>query len=379
MFSVDDFRRAARKRLPRIVFDFLEGGALDEATLRLNVDDLAQVLLRQRVFRDVAEVDLAIELFGRRYDAPIAIAPMGLLSIFRPDADIALARAAQAAGTFFVHSAWSGTPLESVAAAAPGSVWAQLALWPDPALVDQHLERAARAGVQALVVAADVAMSSKRDRDLRNGFTMAGRPAVRGVVEALRHPRWVSRFVFGPRITFGDQSVDGRPMTLAEMSSFMDDENAGATWVDLAKIRQQWKGTLVVKGIMDADDARAALDAGADGVYVSNHGGRQFDGQPSTVAVLPRIADAVNGLAPILVDGGVRRGADVVRMRALGADVALIGRPAVYGAVQSGVDGATEVLDLLRDELAVAAAFIGASSYRSIGTDAVATNPLTTR
>jgi isopentenyl diphosphate isomerase/L-lactate dehydrogenase-like FMN-dependent dehydrogenase len=347
-----------------MVMDFLEGGALDETTLRANVDDLTAMRLQQQVLRDVSNIDLAVTVLDTTLRTPVAIAPMGLLSLFRPDADVSLARAARDAGTVFVHSAWSGSPLREVAAAAPGSVWSQMTFWPDARLVDLHLQRAHEAGIEVLVIAADVSVSSKRDRDLRNGFTMAGRPAVRSVLNAARKPRWLRDFLTGPRVTFGDQSVDGRPMNLKQMQEFMEHENASATWHDVKRIRSAWSGKIVVKGIMGADDARAAIDAGADAVYVSNHGGRQFDAQPSTAAALPSIAEAVAGRVPVLVDGGIRRGSDIVKLTALGADLCLVGRPAVYGLVHSGAAGVGRVLEVLTDEIAVALAFTGATRLR---------------
>ena len=342
-----------------MVMDYLDGGALDEVTLRANTADLAALRLQQRVLRDVRDIDLRVDVFGTQLRAPLAIAPMGLLSLFSPEADVSMARAAQGEGTVFIHSAWSGAALADVVASAPGSVWSQLNFWPDQRLVERHLKRAHRAGVDVLVVAADVSVSSKRDRDLRNGFTMAGRPSLRSVLNAARKPRWVARFLTGPRVTFGDQAIDGRPMTLRQMAEFMEHENAAASWADLERLRSRWPGRIVVKGIMSAQDARTAIDRGADAVYVSNHGGRQFDAQPSTAAALPAIATAVDGRVPVMVDGGIRRGSDVVKMTALGADLCLIGRPAVYGLVHAGASGVRQVLEVLTEETAVALAFTG--------------------
>ena len=267
MHSIRDYRGAAERRLPRMVMDFLDGGALDEITLRANVGDLSAVRLQQRVLREVSEMDLSVSVFGTTLRTPVGIAPMGLMSLFRPDADVALARAAQAAGTVFVHSAWSGTPLRDVAAAAPGSVWSQMTFWPDARLVEQHLQRAQDAGIEVLVIAADVSVSSKRDRDLRNGFTMEARPTPRSVLNAARRPRWLLNFLTSPRVAFGDQSVDGNPMNLKQMQEFMEHENTSATWRDVERIRALWPGRIVVKGIVSPDDARAAIDSGADAVY----------------------------------------------------------------------------------------------------------------
>ncbi|WP_327241448.1 alpha-hydroxy acid oxidase [Streptomyces sp. NBC_01320] len=371
--SINDFRRVARRRLPRIVFDYLEGGALDEITLRSNITDLATLHLRQSIMSDVSGIDLSTTVLGQTLRTPVLISPMGLLSLFHRDADIALARAARDAGTVFVHSAWSGMPLKKVAAAAPGAVWCQAAIWPDQRLVDQHLDRAEEADIPVLVLAGDVSVSSKRERDLRNGFTMQAHPTPRSVLNAATKPRWVANFLFGPKITFGDQSIDGRAMNLREMGEFMHDDNDTMTWDDVIRIRKRWPGKLAVKGVMCAQDARRAVDAGADAVFVSNHGGRQFDAQPSTAAALAEIAQAVDGQAEVLVDSGIRRGSDIVKMRALGATAGLIGRPAVYGLVHSGEAGVTAVLDILRDETATALAFTGNTNLNNLNASALAT------
>ncbi|WP_406016220.1 alpha-hydroxy-acid oxidizing protein [Streptomyces sp. NBC_00984] len=370
--NVNDFRRVARRRLPRIVFDYLEGGALDEITLRSHITDLAALHLRQSIMSDVSGIDLSTTVLGQTLRTPVLISPMGLLSLFHRAADIALARAARNAGTVFVHSAWSGTPLKKVAAAAPGSVWCQAAIWPDQRLVDKHLDRAEEADIPVLVLAGDVAVSSKRERDLHNGFTMQARPSPRSVLNAATKPRWVANFLFGPKITFGDQSIDGRAMNLREMGEFMHADNDAVTWDDVIRIRKRWRGKLAVKGVMNAQDARRAVDAGADAIFVSNHGGRQFDAQPSTVSALAEIAQAVDGRAEVLVDSGIRRGSDLVKMRALGATAGLIGRPAVYGLVHSGEAGVAAVLDILRDETATALAFTGNTTLNNLNASALA-------
>lgn len=377
--NINDFRRLARRRLPRIVFDFLEGGALDEITLRSNISDLSALRLRQSIMNDVSDVDLSTTVLGQTLRTPVLISPMGLLSLFRRDADLSLARAARSAGTVFVHSAWSGTPLKEVADAAPGAVWSQAAIWPDQRLVDKHLDRAEEAGIPVLVLAGDVAVTSKRERDLRNGFTLQARPAARGVLNAARKPRWVSNFLFGPKITFGDQSIDGRPMNLSEMSAFMHAENDSVTWGDVTRIRKRWRGKLAVKGVMTGTDARRAIDAGADAVFVSNHGGRQFDSQPSTVGALAEIVQAVDGQADVLVDSGIRRGSDIVKMRALGATAGLIGRPAVYGLVHSGEAGVSAVLDILREEIEIALAFTGNTTPDALTPSVLADSPASPR
>lgn len=365
--SVEHFRQVARRRLPRMVFDFLEGGALDESTLRANSDDLNRILLQQRVLRDVADIELSATVLGRSLRLPVLIAPMGLMSLFAPEADVAMARAAHDAGTIFVHSAWSGTSLAAVAAAGRGNVWAQAAFWRHPDRIDEHLERITREGIDVLVLPGDVPYSSKRERDLRHGFSMSRLPRPASVLEAALHPGWCLRFVSGPPPAFGNQIATGRWRGLKQMEEFLDDaENPGATWDDVRRIRDRWSGKIVLKGVMAPDDARRAVDAGVDAVYVSNHGGRQFDSQPSTAAALPAIAQAVGGQIEILVDSGVRRGSDVVKMRALGASACLIGRPAAYGAAAYGSGGVRAVLDILADELRTALGFVGCRTFADV-------------
>jgi L-lactate dehydrogenase (cytochrome) len=320
LINVEDYRRSVGRRLPKIIFDYLEGGALDERTLRANMEDLQWLRLRQSIMRDVSAVDLTSTVLGYTIRTPVMISPMGLLTLFCRDADVAMARAARAAGTIFVHSAWSGTPLRTVAAAAPGAVWAQLSLWKDAGLVRQHIERAEEAGIDVLVIAGDVSASSKRERDLRNGFGVAARPTIPSALNALRKPRWLANFTFGPKVTFGDQSINGQPMNLRQMERFMHEcENDTATWRDIERVRERWPGKLAIKGVMSAADAQPARDAGTDAIFTSNHGGRQFDAQPSTTYALQEIAAAVGGETEILIDGGIRRGSDLLKLTALGA------------------------------------------------------------
>jgi L-lactate dehydrogenase (cytochrome) len=368
--SVADLRRAAKRRLPRMIFDFLDGGALDEYTLRDNEADLARIRLRQRVLRDISTCQLGTRVLGHRIDLPLMVAPMGLLGLFHPHGDLALARAAARNGTIFVHSAWSGWALEDVVREAPGSTWSQIAFWRDPGLVRDHVDRAAAAGVEVLVVAGDVAVSSKRERDLHHGLAMPPRPTVRDVVNTAHKPVWLSRLArlaAGPTLTYGNYRVDGRRMRLNEMYAFMRaNENRAATWADVDKLRQDWAGKIVVKGVMTAEDARSAASAGVDGVIVSNHGGRQFDAQPSAALALPEVLAAAGDGMEVFVDGGIRRGSDVVKCLALGATACLIGRPAAYGLAASGQPGVEQVFEILREEILVALGFVGRSDVSDL-------------
>lgn len=374
--SVGDMRRYARRRLPRMVFDFLDGGALDELTLRDNVKDLERLRLRQRVLCDVRNPNLATEVLGHRIALPLMVSPMGALVFFHPEADVAIARAASRAGTIFLHSAWSACSLEEVAAAAPGSTWAQVSFWTDPGVTREHVARASAAGVEVLVVAGDVAVSSKRERDLHHGTGTPPRPTVRDVLNTVRKPGWLMRLLTGRRPTYGNYTIDGRPIRMQEMDGFMHRmENPAASWRDVEALRSDWPGKIVVKGVMSGPDAAIAADTGVDGVIVSNHGGRQFDAQPSTVASLPEVVEAAGGRLEVYVDGGIRRGSDVLKCLALGANACLAGRPAAYALAAEGPAGPQHVLDLLREEMEIALAFVGLSDVGDIDPSILANLP----
>lgn len=362
-YSVARYHEKARRRLPKMVSDYLDGGALDEITMRANEDDLRGLQLRQRILADVSSIDVSTSVLGYALRTPVMVAPMGLLDLFHPSADTALARAAAAVGSIFVHSGWSSSRLVDVTAAAPGRVWTQLAFWKDERLVEEHLQRAHDTRTEVLVVPCDVAASEKRERDLRHGFGMDRLPRLRSMIGAGLKPRWLLGFARNGGISFGDQNQNGRPLSLREMSEFMErEENPSVTWTDIARLRTRWSGKIVLKGVMSAEDARRAVDVGADAIYVSNHGGRQFDRQPSTTAALPTIIDAVGDHTEIIVDGGIRRGSDLVTLTALGATACLVGRPAAYGLVVSGEQGAREVLEILTEEARTACAFTGVTN-----------------
>ena len=368
MFNVEQMRQRARRRLPKMVFDFLEGGALDERTLRRNQEAFQSALLRQRILVDVEQVSTSTRVLGQDLDVPIIVSPMGLLTVCHPDADVAMATAARAAGSLVIHSPWSGVSIEETHEAAGGRLWEQISFWKQPEETDRHLARARNLGVDTIVIAGDVAVSSKRERDLRHGTSMPPKPPLRDVLDVSLHPGWVTRWLSGRKMTWGTYDIDGRAIRMAEMSGWMErNENARATWEDVARIRRQWDGKLLVKGIMTPEDAELALANGADGVFVSNHGGRQFDGQPGTFDVLPAIADAVNGRGAIVVDGGVRRGSDVVAALSAGADVVAAGRPFAYGLSAGGRNGVARVFEILAEELETAMGFVGATSVAMLG------------
>lgn len=358
--SIEDLRNRARRRLPAMVFDFIEGGALDELTLRRNREALDAHLLTQRVLVDTSQRHATTSILGTRLDLPLVVSPMGLLTVCHPDADVAIARAAAAAGSVFVHSPWSGCSLEEVTDAAAGRVWAQIAFWNDAAETRRHIDRAQALGIDTLVVAGDVAVSSKRDRDLRHGTGMPPRPPLRDVVDTALHPGWVVRWLLGRSMTWGNYRIDGRAIRMREMEAWMErNENQTATWDDIARLRSSWTGNIVVKGVMTPEDSRLAIEHGADGVFVSNHGGRQFDSQQATIEALPGVVDAVDGRAAVIVDGGVRRGSDIAKALSLGADAAAAGRPFALGLAAAGQAGVDRAFEVLHDELLTVMGFLG--------------------
>jgi L-lactate dehydrogenase (cytochrome) len=367
LVSVADMRRIAKRRLPRMVFDYLDGGALDEFTMRDNETDFEHVRLRQRVLLDVSQSHLEVDVLGQRTAVPIMIAPMGALTLFHPDADLILARAAARAGTIFVHSAWSGTPLEEVVKVAPNSTWAQIAPWKNKEVTRGHVDRAAAAGIDVLVVAADVSTASKRERDLHHQFDYRARPRFRDMLDSATNPAWLTRFVMGRKMTYGNYQIDGRPMRLNEMEQFINEnKNPGSMWKDVEELRNQWPGKIVIKGVMTADDTFQAVRCGVDAVIVSNMGGRHFDAQPSTIAVLPEVVAAADGHLEVFIDSGIRRGADVAKCLALGARACFIGRPPVYGLVARGPVGVDQIFEFLREELAMTLGNVGLTDVNDL-------------
>jgi isopentenyl diphosphate isomerase/L-lactate dehydrogenase-like FMN-dependent dehydrogenase len=365
--SAKDMRKEASRKLPKMVFDFLEGGALDEITLRDNTRDIDRLRLQQRVLCDLRSINLETEILGSNIALPIIVSPMGGLVFCHPEADLAIARAASAAGTIFIHSAWSACSLEEVVALAPHSTWVQIAFWTDAGLTREHVNRAKEAGAEVLVVPGDVGVSSKRERDLHHGAGTPPRPGLREVLNTATKPGWLSRLATGRKITYGNYQVDGRRMRMAEMGQFMHRmENPGATWRDVQALREEWPGKIVVKGVVSPDDVDIAIEVGVDGVLVSNHGGRQFDAQQSTIAALPDVVAAAGGKLDVIIDSGIRRGSDVAKCLALGAKACGIGRPVAYSLAAEGPKGPGHLLEILREELAVALGFTGTTDVREI-------------
>jgi isopentenyl diphosphate isomerase/L-lactate dehydrogenase-like FMN-dependent dehydrogenase len=361
-YSVDAYRSAAARVLPRMVFDFVDGGAEREVTLRANVEDFARVGLRPHVLVDVGKVDPATSLLGTRVPLPLAIAPMGLCGIVHPEGERALARAAHAAGIPFTLSTAASHSIETVAQAAPGLLWFQLYVFRDRGLTRSLIQRAREAGYRALAITVDLTRGGRREKDVRNGFTVPPRLTARTAFELLRRPRWMARTLPRARqLTLGNLAGWGGLGTdTVALSTFMNREiDPTATWDYLAWLRSEWDLPLMVKGVLDGADAARAADLGVDAIVVSNHGGRQLDGAPSSIRALPDVVDAVGGRVEVLLDSGVRRGSDIVKALAYGARGVFIGKAALYGLAVGGEAGVARVIELLRQELDTTLALCG--------------------
>jgi L-lactate dehydrogenase (cytochrome) len=366
--STLDFREAARRRLPRFLFDYADGGAYAERTLSRNVDDLADIALRQRVLSGAAEIDLSTTLFGRRQALPVALGPVGISGMFRRRGEVQAARAASAAGIPFCLSTVSICSLAEVTRAVPSPIWFQLYVIRDRAFMRDLLATARDQGAEALVFTVDMPVPGARYRDAHSGMS-GPYAALRRMLQAIGKPAWA-----------WDVGLNGRPHRLGNLepvlgkASGMNDYmgwlganfDPSITWADLDWIRSEWNGPLIIKGILDPADAREAAAIGADGIVVSNHGGRQLDGVRSTARALPGIAEAVGDRLTVLADSGVRSGLDVVRMLALGADGVLLGRAWLYAMAARGEAGVTLLLDLIAKEMKVAMTLTGARSIAEI-------------
>lgn len=369
--SIDDFRNMAKARLPRVIFDYLDGGAEDEVTLRSNRQAFREVQLVPRVLGG-GRVDLATELFDQVYAAPFMIGPTGLNGIFWPDGDLHLAQAASAAGIGFALSTASNSSLEAVAQAVETPLWFQLYPWGKPDFSRRLLERAEAAGYAAIIVTVDSLVAGKRERDLRHGFSHEIRMTPSVIADGLLHPRWLRSVWLSKKRPRFENLVDfvGPDATDRELAEFTRAQrNPFFSWEDIRRIRTQWNGLVLIKGVMCAADALRAREEGADGVVISNHGGRQLDGGPATLAVLPEIVDASDGDFPVLIDGGIRRGTDIVKALALGAKSVLLGRATLFALAAGGRKGVDQALSILVDETRRTMLLIGCESTDKLGRD----------
>ncbi len=374
--SVSDYRELARRRLPRLLFDYVDGGAFDEATLRANRDDLSRLMLKQKVLRDVSALDTSTSLFGQRLELPLILAPIGFAGMMARRAEVQAARAAEKAGVPYTLSTVGICPIEEVARATSKPFWFQLYMMRDRGVVREILARAQAANCGALVFTVDLPVLGTRYRDIRNGMGMQ--------LSLLSKLRMAASFGSRPGWIY-DVGVKGRPLTFGNLSGVVKDaKSLGAllawtttaldpsvTWKDLEWVRGVWKGPLILKGVLDPDDAKEAVATGADGLIVSNHGGRQLDAARSSISVLPKIVDTVGTKTTVLMDGGIRSGQDVTRALALGAKACMIGRAWVYGVAAKGEKGVTAVLETMKRELRTSMALIGKAKIADIDASVV--------
>ncbi|GBR05529.1 MULTISPECIES: FMN-dependent L-lactate dehydrogenase LldD [Asaia] len=368
-----DFRKAARRKLPPFLFHYIDGGAYAEYTMRRNRADLSHVALRQRVLRNVSGLDTSTTLLGQKLSLPAALAPVGLTGMYARRGEVQAARAAARKGIPFTLSTVSVCPIEEVQSQSPAPIWFQLYVLKDRGFMRNVLERARDAGVTTLVFTVDMPTPGARYRDVHSGMS-GPYAAARRIAQAVLHPEWA-----------WDVGLNGKPHDLGNISTYrghptgLEDYigwlaqnfDPSISWKDLEWIRTFWKGPMIIKGILDPEDARDAQRFGADGIVVSNHGGRQLDGVLSSCRALPPIADAVKGEMAILADSGVRSGLDIARMVALGADAVLLGRAYIYALAAGGQSGVEKLLDLMERELRVAMTLTGARSIAEITSDSL--------
>jgi len=348
--SIEDLRQAARRRIPRFAFDLVDGGAESERNMRRNCAAFDEIELTPRYLTDVGRIDSSVEIFGQRFDQPFGMAPIGMLNAFWPDADRILARLCARANIPYTASSAASTCLEDLAEAADGRGWFQLYVSADPAVTEGLVARAEAAGYPVLMVTVDVPAAGKRDRDIRNRLSIPFRFTPDILLQCALNPVWALK-----SLGYGTPTTANYANLLQDATSYADVQKTlitpSFTWDDLARLRERWPGKLVVKGILHEGDAQRCADLGCDGIVVSNHGGRQVAFGPATVDVLPRIADTVSGRMTVMVDSGIRRGSDILRAKALGADFALSGRALAYGVGAGGAAGAERALDILTLEL----------------------------
>ncbi len=373
MHSVFHAREMARRRLPRFVFDFIEGGSLDEQTLRANRAAFEKVTFVPKSLSDVSHREQETRVLGQDIRLPVLLAPVGMTRLVAREGELAVARAAGKKGTVFVVSTASSFSLEEIAKVATGPLWFQLYLGPDRDLNASLVGRASDSGYHALCLAVDTPVLGKRDRDLRSGLTIPPRLGIRNIMDAAWRFSWLFDFLTGPKVVFGNfkDLVPGK--SAVTMSAYVNQKivNPGATWEDLAWLRDLWKRPLLVKGIMSREDAAKAVELGVDGIVVSNHGGRQLDGLPASLHALTEIADAVRDRAEILLDSGICRGSDVVKAVALGARACLVGRAYLWGLASRGEEGVGQILDVLADEIDRTLALIGRGKLSEVDRSAV--------
>lgn len=367
--SVDAVRAMARRRLPRMVFDFADGGAEAEHTMHRNEEAFRELCILPRPFNGGGTRKISVQLFDHELSMPLLIGPTGFAGLFWPEGELAAAHAAHAAGTAYVMSHASTVTIEDLAKKARGLKWFQNFIYRDRGLTASFSERALSSDYDALVVTIDNQVPGFRERDVRNGFVVPPRLTLKNALDLIGHPVWGMRMLKTPNITFANYASAERSDIMALSAYMASNLNPEVSWQDIDLVRRQWPRKLLVKGIMHPLDAVEAVKRGVDGIIVSNHGGRQLDGAPASIEALPAIVEAVAGQVPVLIDGGIRRGVDVVRARALGATACLIGRPQLWGLAVSGEDGVRQVLEVLRSEMDRVLALCGIANISDVNAD----------
>jgi L-lactate dehydrogenase (cytochrome) len=368
MTCIEDLRQAARRKVPRAFFDYAEAGSYSQQTLRANREDLERLKLRQRVLVDVSHRDLSTTILGEKVSLPLALAPIGLCGMQHGDGEILACRAAQAAGIPFTLSTMSVCSIEDVAEAVGKPFWFQLYVMRDRGFIKALIERAAAAKCSALVLTVDLQVLGQRHCDIRNGMTVPPEIKLGNLLDIASKPGWALSILKGKRKTFGNLAGHVRGMegvtSLAQWTASQFDP--ALNWRDVEWIKSLWPGKLILKGILDVEDAATAVKTGASTLVVSNHGGRQLDGAPSSISALPKIADAVGGEIEVMFDGGIRTGQDVLRALALGARSCMIGRSYIYGLGAGGEAGVANAIELLGKELDVTMALCGVKTIQEI-------------
>jgi L-lactate dehydrogenase (cytochrome) len=381
--NIEDLRQLMRRRIPRAVFDYVDRGSYDEITWRANTDDLRAIKFRQRVLIDADNRDIKTTMLGEKVSMPVCIAPTGLTGLVHGNGEMLAARAAEAAGVRYTLSTMSICSIEDVRSVTNGPFWFQLYVFRDRGFSESVIERAREAGCTALFVTVDLPLRGQRHADLKNGLEVPPRLKFKNALDVLTKPIWTSRVLMGKRKTFGNidayirkQGAEQKGGGVWAAGAWANDNFDGSlSWRDIEWLRKRWPGKLVLKGILDPTDARLAAEIGADAIVVSNHGGRQLDGAPSTVSVLPKIANVAAGRIEVLFDGGIRSGQDVLKALALGANGCMIGRAYLYGLGAMGEAGVRKALDLIADELRVSMSLTGVRSIKEVTPDILYDRP----
>lgn len=375
--DIGDLRAMAKRRLPAGIFDYIDGGAEDERTLERNVAGYGRIEFRPRVLRDVSKIDTGTTLLGRPIPLPLVLAPTGFTRIAHSQGELAVARAAARAGIPYGLSTMGTRTIEEVAAVSNGPKWFQVYTWRDRSLVKDLLERAAAANYEAIQLTVDTAVLGRRERDVRRGYTLPPKIGLGTVVDGLLHPGWTLDFLRAEPITFasvaGGNPADDGSSTAVTLSEYINSQfDPALSWGEVEWLRSVWHGPIVLKGIQTVEDARLAVEHGVEAIALSNHGGRQLDGAPSIIKLVEPVAREVGGRIEIIADGGVRRGSDIVKALALGADAVMAGRPYLYGLGAAGEAGVDHVIEFLRQGMERTMALCGCREVADITRDLVA-------